>query len=164
VVCADGGYGYPEAAPYDRIILMVGAADVLPAWMEQGKPGGRLVLPLRIVEDQQSVAFEKTGDHLVSRLILPFGFMMLPGAFTSTPHQNIPLGGEPGLILVVEEGAPEVELLSLSAMFPESVTVELASIVLIFTSQAWNLTFAWYQSLSTTPRGLREASSIFRFN
>jgi NitT/TauT family transport system permease protein len=57
-----------------------------------------------------------------------------------------------------------VVLLSLSALLPQEVAAELASIILIFTSQAWNLTFAWYQSLSTTPKELREASTIFRFN
>jgi NitT/TauT family transport system permease protein len=57
-----------------------------------------------------------------------------------------------------------VVLLSLSAILPQHVAVELASIVLIFTSQVWNLTFAWYQSLMTIPEELREASTIFRFN
>lgn len=57
-----------------------------------------------------------------------------------------------------------VVLLSLSAILPEKVAAELASIVLIFTSQVWNLTFAWYQSLTTIPKELREASSIFRLN
>ncbi|GAB4506194.1 MAG: ABC transporter permease subunit [Anaerolineales bacterium] len=57
-----------------------------------------------------------------------------------------------------------VVLLSLSAILPEGVAAELASIVLIFTSQAWNLTFGWYQSLKTIPNELREASTIFRFN
>ena len=57
-----------------------------------------------------------------------------------------------------------VVLLSLSAVLPLGIAAELASIVLIFTSQAWNLTFAWYQSLTTIPVALREASSIFRFN
>lgn len=57
-----------------------------------------------------------------------------------------------------------VVLLSLSAILPEKVAAELASIVLIFTSQAWNLTFAWYQSLKTIPKELREAGTIFRFN
>lgn len=56
-----------------------------------------------------------------------------------------------------------VVLLSLTAILPEGIAVELASIVLIFTSQVWNLTFAWYQSLTTVPRELREASGIFRF-
>ena len=57
-----------------------------------------------------------------------------------------------------------VVLLSLSAVLPLGIAAELASIVLIFTSQAWNLTFAWYQSLTTIPVSLREASGIFRFN
>lgn len=57
-----------------------------------------------------------------------------------------------------------VFLLSLSAFLHENLAVELASILLIFTSQVWNLTFAWYQSLTTIPKELREASSIFRLN
>jgi NitT/TauT family transport system permease protein len=57
-----------------------------------------------------------------------------------------------------------VVLLGLSAVLPQGVAAELASIVLIFTSQAWNITFAWYQSLTTMPKELREASSIFRLN
>lgn len=57
-----------------------------------------------------------------------------------------------------------VVLLSLSALLPQGIAAELASIVLIFTSQAWNLTFSWYQSLSTIPKELREASNIFRLN
>jgi NitT/TauT family transport system permease protein len=57
-----------------------------------------------------------------------------------------------------------VVLLSLSAILPEKAAAELASVVLIFTSQAWNLTFAWYQSLTTIPKELREASATFRFN
>lgn len=57
-----------------------------------------------------------------------------------------------------------VVLLGLSAILPEAWAVELTAIVLIFTSQVWNMTFAWYQSLTTIPRELREASSIFRFS
>ena len=57
-----------------------------------------------------------------------------------------------------------VVLLSLSAVLPEALAAELASIVLIFTSQAWNMTFAWYQSLTTIPKELREAGANFRLN
>lgn len=56
-----------------------------------------------------------------------------------------------------------VALLGFSAILPEGIAVELAAIVLIFTSQVWNMTFAWYQSLTTIPKELREASAIFRF-
>ena len=54
-----------------------------------------------------------------------------------------------------------VALLSLSAILPIPWAVELSSIILIFTSQAWNIAFAWYQSLTTIPRNLPQASTIF---
>jgi len=57
-----------------------------------------------------------------------------------------------------------IVLLGLSAFLPQRIAAELASIVLIFTSQAWNMTFGWYQSLTTIPKELREASAIFRLN
>lgn len=57
-----------------------------------------------------------------------------------------------------------VVLLGLTAILPQGAAVELSSIALIFTSQVWNLIFAWYQSLITMPKELREASSIFQFN
>ncbi|MGQ9882103.1 MAG: ABC transporter permease [Armatimonadota bacterium] len=57
-----------------------------------------------------------------------------------------------------------VVLLGLSAVMPERAAAELASIVLIFTSQVWNLTFSWYQSLTTLPKDLREAAEILRLN
>ncbi|MEM5786275.1 MAG: ABC transporter permease subunit [Syntrophobacteraceae bacterium] len=57
-----------------------------------------------------------------------------------------------------------VVVLSLSSILPTKFAAEVASIVLIFTSQAWNLTFAWYQALTTLPGELAEASSIYNFN
>ncbi|HDP90073.1 MAG TPA: ABC transporter permease subunit, partial [Thioalkalivibrio sp.] len=55
-------------------------------------------------------------------------------------------------------------LLSLTVIFPVSVAAELASVVLIVTSMVWNLTFVWYQALTTIPGELREASAVFRLN
>ena len=52
-----------------------------------------------------------------------------------------------------------VVLLGLSAVLPQGLATELASIVLIFTSQVWNMTFSWYQSLITIPKELREAAA-----
>lgn len=57
-----------------------------------------------------------------------------------------------------------VVLLSLTAVLPQNFAVELSSIVLIVTSQVWNMTFSFYQSLVTLPVELREASAIFRLN
>jgi NitT/TauT family transport system permease protein len=57
-----------------------------------------------------------------------------------------------------------VVLLSLSAILPENISAEVASVILIFTSQVWNMTFAWFQSLTTIPKELQEASATFRLN
>src|SRR5262249_6163819 len=49
------------------------------------------------------------------------------------------------------------------ALFPGRVLgLELAAIFAIFTSQAWNMAFSFYQSLTTLPRDLEEASRGFR--
>lgn len=57
-----------------------------------------------------------------------------------------------------------VVLLSFSSILPTGLASELAAVVLIFTSQAWNMTFSFYQSMTTLPMELREAGAIFRFS
>jgi NitT/TauT family transport system permease protein len=57
-----------------------------------------------------------------------------------------------------------IVLLSLSALLPTTFATEFAAVVLIFTSQAWNMTFSFYQSMTTIPMELREASAVFRFD
>ncbi len=57
-----------------------------------------------------------------------------------------------------------VVILSLTAVLPTQFAVELSSIILIFTSQAWNMTYCWYQSLITIPKEYSEAARIFRMN
>jgi protein-L-isoaspartate(D-aspartate) O-methyltransferase len=97
VVSADGGYGYPDAAPYDRIILTVGAPDITPAWWSQLKPGGRLVLPLLLRGSMKSIAFEHDHDHLTSISVNDCGFIPLRGDFSSAFQKRVQLGPEPGL-------------------------------------------------------------------
>jgi protein-L-isoaspartate(D-aspartate) O-methyltransferase len=103
VVCGDGAFGYRDAAPYDRIILTVGSWDIAPAWIDQLKPGGRLLLPLALRANmQQLVAFERVDTHLVSISVRAGGFMQLRGAGAG-PQTQIPLGPTPGLVLGLEE-------------------------------------------------------------
>jgi protein-L-isoaspartate(D-aspartate) O-methyltransferase len=47
VVPGDGGLGYADHAPYDRMIATVSPWDIPVAWWKQLAPGGRLVAPLR---------------------------------------------------------------------------------------------------------------------
>src|SRR6185437_11582581 len=50
-------------------------------------------------------------------------------------------------------------------LFPGSeLGAECAAIFAIFTSQAWNMTFSFFQALRTVPRDLDEASRGFRFS
>ena len=101
VVCGDGAFGYREAAPYDRIILTVGSWDIALAWIEQLKPGGRLLLPLVVQGNvQQLMAFERTDTHLLSVSVRSGGFMPLRGV-AAGPHTHMSLGPTPGLNLAL---------------------------------------------------------------
>jgi NitT/TauT family transport system permease protein len=54
-------------------------------------------------------------------------------------------------------------VLALAALLPgRTLGLELAAIVLIFTSQAWNMAFSFHQSLITIPTQLSEAARIYR--
>ena len=46
IVVGDGTLGYPEAAPYDRVIVAAAAPQVPPPLAEQVAEGGRLVAPV----------------------------------------------------------------------------------------------------------------------
>src|SRR5512142_1393486 len=67
--------------------------------------------------------------------------------------QSIPvLGFMPGVVL------------GLVGLFPHSnVGLELASVIMIFTGQAWNMTFSFYHSLRSIPRDLVEVATLNRF-
>ncbi len=129
IICDDGAFGVPGEAPYDRIILTVGARDIAPAWREQMKPGGRLLLPLSISGGGQlSVALEHDDGHLASVSVKPCGFMMLRGKFAA-PDRAIQLGAEPGLEIymddhdLVDGEAIYSSLTSLAQDFPTNVRV-----------------------------------------
>jgi protein-L-isoaspartate(D-aspartate) O-methyltransferase len=81
VIADDGGYGYPEGAPYDRIIITASAWDITPSWWTQLKQSGRLVLPLSLRGPQVAAAFEQRNGVLESLSLEPCGFMSLRGEF-----------------------------------------------------------------------------------
>jgi NitT/TauT family transport system permease protein len=56
-------------------------------------------------------------------------------------------------------------MLAMVALFPgRQLGIELGSILLIFTGQAWNIAFSFYGSLKAIPRELDEAARIYCFN
>ncbi len=68
--------------------------------------------------------------------------------------QSIPvLGFMPGLVL------------ALVAAFPRSnIGLELAAVIMIFTGQAWNMTFSFYYSLRSIPADQLEVATTYRFS
>jgi NitT/TauT family transport system permease protein len=71
-------------------------------------------------------------------------------------------------VLDLLQSVPVLGFLSLTvtgfiALFPGSLLgLEAASIFAIFTSQAWNMTFSFYQSLCSVPKELQEAAQLYR--
>ncbi len=77
----DGFFGWPDAAPFDAIIVTAAAGFVPPPLLEQLKPGGRLVIPVGSVYGAQDlVLVEKAADGgLSTRTLLPVQFVPLVG-------------------------------------------------------------------------------------
>jgi protein-L-isoaspartate(D-aspartate) O-methyltransferase len=78
----DGYKGWPEQAPFDRIILTAAPPEIPQALIDQLKPGGKLVAPEgRSAFDQELVLIEKGKDGTVKRRpVLPVRFVpMVPG-------------------------------------------------------------------------------------
>ncbi len=82
-------------------------------------------------------------DALAERVLVPLLDVL----------QSVPvLGFMPGLVL------------SLVALFPGSnVGIELSAIVMIFTGQAWNMTFSFYRSVRSVPPVQLEVAAHYRF-
>lgn len=79
---ADGHDGWPEAAPFDAIIVTAAAGYIPPALVEQLKPGGRMVIPVGSVYGVQNlILVEKdAGGEVRTRNLLPVRFVpMLKG-------------------------------------------------------------------------------------
>ncbi len=72
----DGSQGLPEAAPYEGIIVAAAAAAIPDALLNQLAPGGRLVIPVGVYE-QQLVVVEKIEDGFVESVIEPVRFVPL---------------------------------------------------------------------------------------
>ena len=76
----DGTLGWPEAAPFDRMIVTAGAPE-LPRQLLLGqlKDGGIAVLPVGPQDDQMLVEVRREGDELKVTDVCPCRFVKLIG-------------------------------------------------------------------------------------
>jgi len=78
----DGHYGWPDAAPFDAVIVTAAAGYIPPALVDQLKPSGRMVIPVGSVYGIQNlILVEKDPDgNIRTRTLLPVRFVpMLSG-------------------------------------------------------------------------------------
>jgi len=81
VKIADGSHGLPEHAPFDKVMVTAAPDLIPPALINQLKPGGRMMIPAGLSDDQQLILVEKSANgRLATREILPVRFSQLEGA------------------------------------------------------------------------------------
>lgn len=79
VIAGDGTLGYPEAAPYDRIIVTAAAPKIAQPWIDQLADEGRLVVPLGERWGQQLTVVTKRDGDLDQETICGCVFVPLVG-------------------------------------------------------------------------------------
>ncbi len=77
----DGYYGWPEAAPFDAIIVTAAASQIPPPLLKQLKPGGRMVIPLgmQFMTQYLMLVEKQTDGSIMTRQIVPVAFVPLTG-------------------------------------------------------------------------------------
>jgi protein-L-isoaspartate(D-aspartate) O-methyltransferase len=76
----DGNYGWPEAAPFDGIVVTAGGR-LPPALVDQLKPGGRLVIPIEQTWGNQdlTVITKNHDGEVAQESVLPVRFVPITG-------------------------------------------------------------------------------------
>jgi protein-L-isoaspartate(D-aspartate) O-methyltransferase len=81
IVTGDGSEGWPKAAPFDAIVVAAAAPVIPPPLLEQLKEGGRLVIPVGGIENQELVRIIRRAGGCVRRTLCPCRFVPLSGRY-----------------------------------------------------------------------------------
>jgi len=66
IICGDGSTGYPEKAPYDRILVTAAAPDIPKPMIDQLKDGGILVIPVGDIHFYQTLVRVRKRDEKIT--------------------------------------------------------------------------------------------------
>jgi len=80
LIKGDGGLGYPELAPYDRICITAACKEVPPPLIEQLKVGGKLIAPVMENGVQNLILLEK-DEKLRRKVICEVLYVPLRGRY-----------------------------------------------------------------------------------
>ena len=114
----DAGHGWPEAAPFDRIIATVGCPDIPRAWHEQLAEDGVLLVPLKTAGiGDPVIRLRKKNGRMIGGFTRWSWFMTLQGDYHSDREDILHEPFEPSLeaLLLAE---PQVVVL------PEPLTID----------------------------------------
>ncbi len=75
----DGSIGWPDAAPFDAILVTAGAPTIPKALAAQLKDGGRLIIPVGKDQQQMLVALRLEDGALIEKSLMPCMFVPLIG-------------------------------------------------------------------------------------
>ncbi|HLI43844.1 MAG TPA: methyltransferase domain-containing protein [Acidimicrobiales bacterium] len=101
----DGYLGWPELAPFDRVVATVGCCDLAPAWVDQVGPAGSVLLPLQHGGWHPLTRIEPGGRCPVARVVARSGFVAIQGHQEATapwrarPLEQLPAAAGPGVPL-----------------------------------------------------------------
>ena len=81
LLLGDGTVGWRAHAPYDAILVSAASPKVPQPLVEQLADGGKLVIPLGGMQEQDLVMFTRQGTELIRENILPVRFVPLLGTY-----------------------------------------------------------------------------------
>jgi protein-L-isoaspartate(D-aspartate) O-methyltransferase len=85
--CGDGCLGWPEEAPFDRVVITAAAPEVPPALLAQLAPGGRLLAPVGPAGGPQWLRLVEFGwdGRATARDVVPVRFVPLVAGDVAPP-------------------------------------------------------------------------------
>ena len=79
VKAGDGYKGWPEHAPFDAVIVTCAPDHVPQPLVDQMKEGGRMIIPVGAMGEQELYLLEKKNGRLEKRAVLPVRFVPMTG-------------------------------------------------------------------------------------
>ena len=81
----NGALGWPDEAPFDRIIVTAGGPSVPPPLVQQLAEGGRMVVPVGTTDNQVLTVVERVGGEIRQRTHGDCKFVKLVGKYAWEP-------------------------------------------------------------------------------